>query len=72
MKHGGGNIKVWGYFAWNGVGNLVFIEGNMKVEMYKSILDENLFQSSKKLQLGSGMVFQHSNDPKHTARIMKH
>ncbi|CAF3295376.1 unnamed protein product [Rotaria sp. Silwood2] len=40
--------------------------------MYKNILDENLFQSSKKLQLGSGMVFQHDNDPKHTAHIVKH
>ncbi|CAF4730199.1 unnamed protein product [Rotaria sp. Silwood2] len=29
VKYGGGNVKVWGCFAWNGVGNLVFIEGNM-------------------------------------------
>ena len=27
-------------------------------EMYKNVLDESLFQPSKKLQLGSGMVFQ--------------
>ena len=72
VKHGGGNVKVWSCFAWNGVGNLVFIEGNMTGELYKNILDENLFQSSKKLQLGSGMVFQHDNNPKHTARIVKH
>ena len=72
VKHGGGNVKVWGYFAWNDVENLVFIEGNMTGEMYKNILDENLFQSLKKLQLSSGMVFQHDNDPKHTAHIVKH
>ena len=33
VKHGGGggNVKVWGCFAWNGVGNLVFIKGNMTI-----------------------------------------
>ena len=71
MKHGGGTVNVWGCFAWNGVGNLVFIEGNMTGEMYKDILAQNLFQSSKKLRLGSSMVFQHDNDPKHTSRVVK-
>ena len=71
VKHGGGsNVKVWGCFAWNDVGNLVFIEENMTGEMYKNILDENLFPSSRKLQLGSGMVFQHENNPKHTAHVL--
>ncbi|CAF2133106.1 unnamed protein product [Rotaria magnacalcarata] len=71
VKHGGGNVKVWGCFAWNGVGNLFFIDDNMTGEMYKDILAENLFQSSKKLKLGPDMVFQHDNDPKHTSRIVK-
>ena len=71
VKHGGGSVNVWGCFAWNGVGNLVFIEGNMTGEMYKDILAQNLFQSSKKLRLGSSMVFQHDNDPKHTSRVVK-
>ncbi|CAM4900557.1 unnamed protein product [Rotaria socialis] len=71
VKHGGGNVKVWGCFAWNGVGNLIFVDGNMTGEMYKEILAENLFQSSKKLQLGKEMVFQHDNDPKHTSRVVK-
>ena len=44
----------------------------MTGEMYKNILDENLFPSSRKLELGSGMVFQHDNNPKRTARIVKH
>ena len=25
VKHGRGNVKVWGCFAWNRVGNLAFI-----------------------------------------------
>ena len=57
VKHGGNNVKVWVCFAWNSTGNLAFIEGNITSEMYKNTLDENLFQSSKKLQLGRGMVF---------------
>ena len=72
VKHGGGNVKVWGCFAWNGVENLVFIEENMTSEMYKNILDKNLFQSSRKLQMDSDMVFQHDNDPKHTAHIVRY
>ncbi|CAF2519523.1 unnamed protein product [Rotaria sp. Silwood2] len=71
VKHGGGNVKVWGCFAWNGVGNLVFINGNMTGEMYKDILKDNLIQSATKLNLGNEMLFQHDNDPKHTARIVK-
>ncbi|CAF1412664.1 unnamed protein product [Rotaria magnacalcarata] len=71
VKHGGGNVKVWGCFAWNGVGNLFFIDDNMTGEMHKNILAENLFQSSKKLKLGPDTVFQHDNDPKHTSRIVK-
>ncbi len=71
VKHGGGNVKVWGCFAWNGMGNLVFIDGNLTGEMYKDILQNNLFQSAKKLQLNRQMVFQHDNDPKHTAHVVK-
>ena len=44
----------------------------MTGQMYKNTLDENFFQSSKNLQLGSGMMFQHDNDVKHTAHIVKH
>ena len=43
VKHGDGNVKEWDCFAWNGVENLVFIEENMTDEIYKNILDENLF-----------------------------
>ena len=29
VKHGGGNVKVWRCFTWNGVESLAFIDGNM-------------------------------------------
>ncbi len=36
--------------------------------MYCTILDENLHPSARSLKMGSGWIFQHDNDPKHTAK----
>ena len=52
VEHGGGNVKCWGCFSSYGVGNLVFIDGNMTGEMYRAILDNNLLQSVNKLGMG--------------------
>ena len=71
VKHGGANVKIWGCLAWNGVRNLVFIDGNMTGYMYKDILENDLFQSALKLNLGKNIVFQHDNNPKHTVHIIK-
>ena len=51
VKHGGGNVKCWGCFSSSGVGNLVFIDGNMTGELYRAILQKNLLQSAKKLNM---------------------
>ena len=64
VKQGRGNVKVWECFAWIGVGNLTGY-------MYKDILENNLFQSGLKLNLAKNIVFQHDNDPKHTAHVVK-
>ena len=48
-------------------GNLVFIDGNMTGELYRDILQKNLLQSAKKLNMAKDWYFQHDNDPKHTA-----
>ena len=53
VKHGGGNVKRWGCFWSTGVGNLVFIDGNMTAELYRDILQKNLRQSAKKLKMGN-------------------
>ena len=71
VKHGGGNVKCWGCFSSSGVGNLVFIDENMTGELYRDILQKNLLQSAKKLNMAKDWWFQHDNDPKHTARIVK-
>lgn len=71
VKHGGGNVMVWGCMAASGVGNLVFIESTMRKESYLKILQENLIPSVEKLGLTERWTFQQDNDPKHTAHIVK-
>ncbi len=39
--------------------------------LYREILANNLLPSVKELKMGRGWVFQHDNDPKHTAWATK-
>lgn len=68
VKHGGGNIMVWGSFAWSGVGSLVHIKGIMTADVYVDLLNENLEVSLLKTGLETNYIFQQDNDPKHTAK----
>ncbi len=67
VKHGGGSIMVWGCMSAAGTGELRFIEGNMDSNMYCDILKQKMMPSLQKL--GRTAVFQHNNDPKHTAKM---
>ncbi|KAK6318927.1 hypothetical protein J4Q44_G00101380 [Coregonus suidteri] len=71
VKHGGGNIILWGCFSGKEIGRLHCIEGRMDGAMYREILANNLLPSVRALKMGRGWVFQHDNDPKHTARATK-
>ncbi|KAK6311490.1 hypothetical protein J4Q44_G00171540 [Coregonus suidteri] len=71
VKHGGGNIMLWGCFSAEGTGQLHRIKGTMDRAMYRQILGENLLPSARALKMGRGWVFQHENDPKHTAKATK-
>lgn len=71
VKHGGGNIMLWGCFSAAGTGSLVRIEGVMDSKKYIQILEENVQTSVRKLRLGRRYYFQQDNDPKHCAKITK-
>ncbi|KAK3519749.1 hypothetical protein QTP70_003897 [Hemibagrus guttatus] len=69
--HGGGNLMFWGCFSAGGPGNLITVNGTMKKEQYIKILNNNIRQSAEKLGLGHQWTFQHDNDPKQTAKVVK-
>ena len=72
VKHAEGNVKCWGCFSIVGVCTLTFIDGNMTGNTYRDILDRNLFESVKKLNLVNKWIFQHDNDPKHRSYVVAH
>ncbi|KAK3538581.1 hypothetical protein QTP86_006659 [Hemibagrus guttatus] len=71
VKHWGGNIMLWGCFSAKGPGRLIRVKERMKGAMYRDILSKNLLPSARALKMKRGWVFQHDNDPKHTARATK-
>uniref|UniRef100_A0A8P4FYI4 Transposase Tc1-like domain-containing protein n=1 Tax=Dicentrarchus labrax TaxID=13489 RepID=A0A8P4FYI4_DICLA len=68
VKHGGGSIMLWGCFAAADPGRLVKVEGNTNAEKYRQILEDNLTQSARELQLGRRFIFLQDNNPKHIAK----
>ncbi|EAL59155.1 transposase [Wolbachia endosymbiont of Drosophila ananassae] len=72
VKHGGGNIMVWGCFTWWHIGPLQLVEGIMKKEDYLRILQTNLPNYFDKCAYPEkDIIFQQDGDPKHTAKIVK-
>ncbi|KAK3523887.1 hypothetical protein QTP70_015717 [Hemibagrus guttatus] len=71
VKHGGGNIMLWCCFSAKGPGRLIRVKERMNGAMYREILSKNLLPSARALKMKRGWVFQHDNDPKHTARATK-
>lgn len=70
VKHSGSSIMVWGCFSGHGVGDLFQVEGILKKEGYKAILEEHAIPSGIRLN-GTPFVFQQDNDPKHSSRLCK-
>ncbi|KAK3568450.1 hypothetical protein QTP86_007299 [Hemibagrus guttatus] len=71
VKHGGENIMLWGWFSAKGPGRLIRVKERMNGAMYREILSKNLLPSARALKMKRDWVFQHDNDPKHTARATK-
>lgn len=71
VKHGGGNVMVWGCIGASGVGELVFIDGIMDKTVYLNILRNNLDKSVEKMGLDKrSFYFQQDNDPKHKSKLV--
>ncbi|KAI4876250.1 hypothetical protein NFI96_009865 [Prochilodus magdalenae] len=71
VNHGGGNIMFGGCFSAKDTGLLHRIKGRMDGAMYHKILSNNLLPSARTSNMGGGWVFQHDNDPKHSAKATK-
>jgi hypothetical protein len=70
VKHGGGSVMVWGCFFGCETRDLVKINGIMKKEQHKQILQENAVPSGLNL-IGHGFMFQQDNDPKHSSKLCR-
>ncbi|KAJ3005377.1 hypothetical protein NUW54_g4364 [Trametes sanguinea] len=69
---GGGKVTIWGCITSRGVGCLHRIEGTMDAKMYHHILEESLLGTLCDHWLGPNtIIFQHDNDPKHTAHLVQ-
>jgi len=60
---------LWGCFSAKGTGKLIRVEGRMNRAMYREILSH--LPSVRALKMKRGWIFQHDNDPKHTAWATK-
>ena len=73
VKHGGGNIMVWGCISSKGVGRLHWIEGIICGPDYVDILEKDYLGSLKDLGLrrtgNSSAIFQQDNDSKHCCKV---
>lgn len=70
VKHGGGNIMVWGCFTYYGVGPIHWIQETLTKEKYIEILNTFMYPFAED-NLPLLWLFQQDNDPKHTAKVTK-
>jgi transposase len=72
LKHGGGSIMVWACMTAHGQGYMCKIDGRMDQHLYKQILEDELCQTIKYYGMDiDRSIFQHDNDPKHTAKSVQ-
>lgn len=68
VKHGGGNIKVWGCFSYDGVGPIYWIKEIMDQHIYVDEILEKVMLPYAENNMPLRWVFMQDNDPKHTSR----
>lgn len=72
VKHGGGRIMMWGCMTAKGVGYCCKIDSTLDQHLYKNILEDELLNTIEYYHFDpSKVIFQHDNDPKHTAKSVK-
>ena len=69
-QHGGANnLIIWPCMGWNGVGELVEVQGKIDAAQYCEVLEEGVEESFESLEMAEGeQYFQQDNDSKHTSR----
>ena len=68
VKHGGGNVMIWGCFGNGQVGNIKRIQSTMDQHVYHSILTHHAIPSGRRIFGDGNWIFQQDNDPKHTSK----
>ena len=68
MKHGGGGVMVWGWFAGDTVCDLFSIQDTFNQHGYHSILKQYPIPSGLRLE-GLSFVFQQDNDATHLQAV---
>lgn len=72
VKFGGGSVVVWSCMSWEGPGFIAKIDETLDSQLYIQILQEDLQMSIDEWGIAKDeLVFQHDNDPKHTAKVTK-
>jgi len=70
VKHGGGNVIVWGCITAEGLGWISRIDGNMDAVLYVEILNNDFLGTLHDLDINkTNIYFQQDNDPKHTSKL---
>jgi hypothetical protein len=68
VKHGGGNVMVWGCITPNGTGRLHQVEGCMNAIQYCNILSESLLGTLTNYSTTTlSILYQQDNNLKHTS-----
>jgi len=73
VKHGGGNLMVWGCITSSGVGRLYRIDGMLNAVQYVKILDNSLLGTLGDRNMATNqIIFQQDGDSKHTSKLAKY